>query len=110
MLVLVLVQPHASVGVVQIHDAEVGIEVHADVARDPAGQSAELLRNRRHRQAVEVGARRLVGVRLPVPVPSQAEHADVHPSAAAHDRHVAWNRAVHECPAAIEERALLVER
>ncbi len=57
-------------------------------------------------EMVVVGAVRLVAVGLPVPVASEAQHADVHRAAAADHRHVGRHRAVDERAAPFDEREL----
>ena len=96
----------SGLGVVVVEDAEVGVERHPAAPAISRGQRAKVVWQRRGRQTVEVGPRRLVPVRLAVPVAAQAQHADVHLPAAADDRHIGRHGAIDERAAFVDERAL----
>ena len=78
-----------------------------DSAMSPR-ERAELVGNGRRGLAVEIRPDRLVAVRLAVPVPSQAQHADVHLAAAADDRDVRGDGTVHQEAAARGDLTLRV--
>ena len=84
-LVLVLVQPHPSVCIVDIDQADIWFDTHAGRSGDLLCQLAQVRGQRRDRQSVEIRARGLVLVGVRVPMPAEAEHADVHLAAATHD-------------------------
>ena len=109
-LILVLVQPHAALRIVVVEDAEIGGEGHAGGRGDPASKGGELVGQRRRREIVEVAARRLVSIGLPVPVSAETQHPDVHLSAAAYGRHVRGHGAVDERATLRREPTLSIER
>ena len=102
-------QPHSAVCIVVIKDAQVGVERHARRSGRGVRQVAQIVGQRRRRQAVEIGSRLLIPVGLPVPVAAQAQHADAHPAAAADDGHVGGDGAVDERAALLDDRALRVD-
>ena len=102
--VLVLMQTHPSVGVVEVKDTEIGFDAHP--RREPRfpRERAKVRRQRRHGVSHR-SPRALVHMHtFCVPVPAKAQHPHVHLAAAAHDRHVGGDGAIDERAAAIGQQ------
>src|SRR5687767_6436792 len=99
-------QPHSTICVLEVDQADVRPKSEASLARRRRCQFDPWGWNRRNRLAVMVVARRLVAVGEWIPVPAQTQHANVHPAAAADSRHVAAGRAVQQGTALTGEARL----
>src|SRR5262245_52471377 len=103
-------QPHPAFGIVVIQDAEIRRERHPGQRGELACDGNEIGGQRRRRQVIEIASRRLVGVRLAVPVASYAEHPFVHLATAAYNQYVGRYLAIDQGATAIDERALTIDR
>src|SRR6476646_2831016 len=102
-------QAHPSLGVVPVHDAEVG---HKREPRVRSGAGRELrpcLRDWKHWGIVVIRARRLVFIGERIPVTPEAHHAHVHLTAATYGWYVAAHGAVKDGKTLLDDHALLVD-
>jgi hypothetical protein len=74
------------------------------------GELSQRGRQRRDFEKIVIAAGALVSIRLPVPVPTETKHPDVHPSAAPYNRNVAGYVSVDQGATQVDATALLLER
>src|SRR6188508_2686526 len=106
--VLVLMEPHAAIGPVEVDQADIRTAREAGVVRERGRHRHPLVRDRSDWRVVVIGPGRDVAIRERIPMPAEAGHADMHLAAAADRWNIAAGGTVEDGAAASRERDLLV--
>src|SRR4029453_9370951 len=87
-LVLVLMEPHAAVGPIEVDQTDVGTAGETGGMRERRRHLHPPFRDRSDWRVVVIGPCRDVAIRERIPMPAEAGHADMHLAAAANRWHI----------------------